>query len=272
MKQLIVITLMSIILAGCDYPVIHKAEFNPKCPCTGETSVFSWETEDINKFELRDGGNEVRLTTEYPVDGVSYSPSSGSWTTPELTRHVPLPFRARGKAGGEWGDFETAHLLIITDNPKEEEFISNDLDATEDYQNGDEKWVDGVLYKQILLVIKGYIWRIPYSDFDDRVRVNKVTNIHTNDGIDNDDDLYIKAGTIRNIVNGVDKGLLVRSGGTLEIETPFHPGVDWYGMLKNTEKFEVAYPRIEQCGKDYNGIRVTPGKRSLDLHLYCLPE
>jgi hypothetical protein len=108
--------LLFILLTGCPAgiiggvfgpdPEVKSFDFHPMYFCSGDEITVTWDTQDIDKIELRTNSGEVKLSTVWP---------SGTLTTPPIDRSM-LPLRVKAYVGDDSEEREVDNLINI-DNP-----------------------------------------------------------------------------------------------------------------------------------------------------------
>jgi hypothetical protein len=255
--KLVILVISAVYLFGgtCEEPEVLKSEFHPKYVCTDETSLFTWETDNIDRIEISDRDGDLLMET---------GRSSGSWETPRLNDDI-VPFSGRGYVDGEGRTYSLGNLLLLSDNPA---WVSYETKVTDGqltygppkyvYQ---EEQVDGsvvtVEWETVYRTVNEYIWRVPASDFSTRARVIKIENR-------NNEDFYIGAG-------GSLSETLVSAHAALDIQSPFFPGVDWHARRPNPQPVAVGRHRVG-TGKEGVEIYSTPARREIALFVRCWPD
>ena len=105
-------------LAGCTFeahpvppfftppvPKVNSIDFYPQYFCSGDEITVTWDTENIDKIELRNNAGEVKLSTVSP---------SGTLTTAPIEAS-DLPLVARGYVGDDHQDHAVENLVNIDD-------------------------------------------------------------------------------------------------------------------------------------------------------------
>jgi hypothetical protein len=82
-------TYESIQLPWGPHPEVKSFDFHPMYFCSGDEITVTWDTQDIDKLELRTNSGELKLSTVWP---------SGTLSTPPIDRSM-LPLRVKAYFG-----------------------------------------------------------------------------------------------------------------------------------------------------------------------------
>lgn len=153
-----VLALLAAVTGGCTFetypiplpppvPKINSVSFHPQYFCSGEEITVTWDTEHIDKLELRNNDGELLLST---------SASSGTLTTPPIDA-AELPLVARGYAYGDHRD-HTVENLVNIDNRT----WSNPIPSTsEQMEPGSPRVDDNPAYFDPITLVDGTTQQVP---------------------------------------------------------------------------------------------------------------